>query len=157
LAVPNSFELEKRLTYRVSKLYSALARNWRHVGDTHDLPLREWRVLAAVAEAEQLSASDLVESSPLDKASVSRAVATLTKRGLISSRRDPDDRRVRVLALTASGRRVYERVAPLSAERHGALLAVLTRSEQRTLEQLLDRLNSRAEELLAESSSEPSA
>lgn len=148
-----TFELEARLTYRVSKLYSALARNWRHVGDAHDLPLREWRVLAAIAEARSLSASQLVESSPLDKASVSRAVATLKERSLISSRRDEADSRVRILSLTRAGKRVYERVAPDSAELHGSLLAALTQEEQKTLEGLLDRLIDRAEEQLEQAKS----
>jgi DNA-binding MarR family transcriptional regulator len=142
-----TFELEKRLTYRVSHLYSALARSWRDVGDAHDLPLREWRVLAAVAEGENLSASELVEDSPLDKASVSRAVAMLKGRGLISSRRDENDSRVRILTLTKAGVQIYKRVAPQSAERHRALLSVLTQEELGVLERLLDRLNSRATEL----------
>ncbi len=142
-----TFELETRLTYRISKLYSALARNWRHVGDAHDLPLREWRVLAAISEAGSLSASQLVEESPLDKASVSRAVATLKQRSLISSRRDENDSRVRILSPTAAGERIYQRVAPESAELHGALLSVLSQQEHRTLESLLDKLIERADEL----------
>lgn len=148
-----TFELETRLTYRISKLYSALSRNWRHVGDAHELPLREWRVLAAISESGSLSASQLVEQSPLDKASVSRAVATLKARSLITSQRDETDSRMRILSLTRAGKRVYERVAPESAELHGALLSVLTPAEHETLEHLLDRLIERATELTESHSS----
>ena len=146
------FDLEEMLTYQVSMLYSRLAlATSRQLARGFDLALREWRVLALLAKAESISASDLVSRSPMDKASVSRAVTNLVNRGLVSTRPDPQDARVRNLALTRAGWRMYERIAPLSVERQQALLSALTSTEQKTLFRVLDKLMTCANEFLEES------
>ncbi len=146
------FDLEQMLTYKVSLLYSRLALTTsRQLANQFDLALREWRVLALLGKAQPISASALVARSPLDKASVSRAVTNLEERGLVSAEPDPDDGRVRMLRLTRAGERLCERIAPLSVERHRALLSALTPGEQKTLFRALDKLLARANELLEES------
>jgi DNA-binding MarR family transcriptional regulator len=143
------FDLEQMLTYKVSLLYSRLAlATSRQLAQGFDLVLREWRVLALLARAESMSATTLVSRSPMDKASVSRAVTNLVDRGLISARPDPADARVRNLALTRAGRRVFERIAPLARERQRALLDALTPAERKTVFRALDKLIARANEFL---------
>lgn len=147
----HGFDLEKMLTYRLTTLSNRLyVGTTRQVESGFGLATREWRVLALLGKLEPVSASELVARSPMDKASVSRAVASLSKRGLVVVTPDPGDRRVQQLGMTNAGRKLYAQVAPLSLARHRALLAALTPKERVSIFAMLDKLIARADALLAE-------
>lgn len=147
---PPSFDLEKMLSYRVSMLFGRLSVGTsRQLVGSFDLALREWRVLALLAKLEPVSATALVARSPLDKASVSRAVANLTERDLVVAKPSDEDRRAQTLALTAEGRRLFHKIAPLSVERERLLLEGFSESERKALFRSLDKLIERSGELLA--------
>ena len=144
-----SYDIEAMLSYRVSSLYSLIqAGTARQLDGGFRLILREWRVLALLAKLEPVTASDLAARSPMDKASISRAVASLAKRDLIRSRPDDEDGRVQQLELTQEGRRLYARIAPVSQARNRDLLSALTASEQTAFFRSLDKLIARADALL---------
>jgi DNA-binding MarR family transcriptional regulator len=146
----SAFNLERMLTYRISMLYSLLYTGTTRQLTEHGLVTREWRVLALLGRHQSVSARDLVARSPMDKASVSRAVASLSTRRLIVSRSDPDDRRVQRLSLTPAGRKLYARIAPFSLERQRALLDALPPAERVAIFGTLDKLIARAQALLGE-------
>jgi DNA-binding MarR family transcriptional regulator len=155
LALP-FFDLEQTVSYRISTLYSRLSlATSRQLAAGFGLALREWRTLALLARHEPTSASTLVARSPMDKASVSRAVASLKRRRLIATRRGRGDARTQRLVLTQEGRRLYRRIAPLSAIRQTSLLSALTRGEHRALLRILDKLVARAGEMLEEGAAIP--
>lgn len=56
-----------------------------------------------------------------DRSTLSREIAPLVEAGLVEARLDPDDRRRRVLTLTASGRGRVKRALPLWAGAQQAL------------------------------------
>jgi DNA-binding MarR family transcriptional regulator len=153
---PLPFDLEQTVGYRISTLYSRLSLGTSRQLAGFGLVLREWRLLALLAKHEPASATALVARSPMDKASASRAVASLRRRRLIAARRDRSDARTQTLVLTAEGRRLYRRIAPLSAARQRALLAALTPAEHKAVLRILDRLIARAGELLGEGDAIPS-
>lgn len=135
-----SFDIENALTYRISQLFTRLSAGTTQDLATFGLVLREWRVMAMLARHEPLSASELVARSPLDKASVSRAIASLEQRELVSVAPSTEDARVKVLHLTDAGWDFYGQVAPRSVARQKALMGVLTVSERASLMSMLDRL-----------------
>ena len=75
--------LEDFLPYRLSvltnRVSSAIAR---HYSERFDLTVPEWRVMAVLGGAPDLSAREVAQKTAMDKVQVSRAVA-----GLIASRR----------------------------------------------------------------------
>jgi len=82
----------------------ALARMARQLErSSGDLNLAHYRVLAAVADGDE-RASRVAERLALGKPTVSAAVESLTKRGLLSREDAADDRRATTLALTPSGK-----------------------------------------------------
>lgn len=140
-----SFDIEQSLTFRISSLYGVLsAGTIQELSGTFGLAFREWRVMAILAKHEPLSASDLVARSPMDKASVSRAVSSLVRRKLVVVAQDESDARVKVLRLTEEGWDLYQRVAPRSVARQKALLSALTTSERESLYFMLDRIEKEA-------------
>jgi DNA-binding MarR family transcriptional regulator len=67
-----------------------------------DLNLAHYRVLSAIAEGSE-RASRVADRLALGKPTVSAAVESLTKRGLISREDAAEDRRATTLALTPAG------------------------------------------------------
>lgn len=134
------FDIENALTYRISQLFTRLSTGTTQDLASFGLVLREWRVMAMLARHEPLSASELVARSPLDKASVSRAISSLEQRDLVSVAPSTEDARVKVLHLTNAGWVLYGKIAPRSVARQKALMSVLTVSERASLMSMLDRI-----------------
>lgn len=138
------FDLEELLTFRISSIYSQLSAGTAQELAEFGLVLREWRVLAMLAKHAPISASELVARSPLDKASASRAVASLVERRLVTVTPSTEDARVKVLQLTDEGWALYGKVAPRSVARQKALMAALTPSERSLLASMLHRIEMEA-------------
>jgi DNA-binding MarR family transcriptional regulator len=82
----------------------ALARLARQLErSSGDLNLAHYRVLAAVADGDE-RASRVAARLALGKPTVSAAVESLTKRGLLAREDDGEDRRAATLTLTLAGK-----------------------------------------------------
>jgi DNA-binding MarR family transcriptional regulator len=82
----------------------ALARLARQLErSSGDLNLAHYRVLAAVADGDE-RASRVAARLALGKPTVSAAVESLSKRGLLAREDDGEDRRAATLTLTPAGR-----------------------------------------------------
>ena len=140
-SVADELRLEQFITYRLTALSNMLNRQMeRFLNQRFDISLPDWRVLANLGHFQDMSVRDLAARSRMDKALVSRAVARLVKRGFVSSRPDTRDGRLVVLALTESGREMYEAIMPLARKRQRRLLECLNDKERTTFEQALDKL-----------------
>lgn len=80
----------------------------------------------------------LAERLSCDPSNVTAFVDRLEESGLIERRVDPDDRRVKTLAMTEEGRRVRQEMATIIATYPPSLLA-LDPDEQRTMRDLLNK------------------
>ncbi len=108
------------------------------------LRVAEWRVLAIVAQSPGLSSQAIARRAVLDKISVSRAVAALRDRGLVTAGDDPDDRRAHRLALTAAGEGLYAAVVPAALALERRVIGCLSPAEQAQLTALLARVRDAA-------------
>ncbi len=70
------------------------------------LPPGQFPVLAALDRLGPLSVGELAQALGVTQPGVTRLVARLEADGIVGSTRDPDDRRVRTVALTDAGRRI---------------------------------------------------
>jgi DNA-binding MarR family transcriptional regulator len=142
--------IEHFVPHRVATLANLLALDAsRRYARRFGLAIREWRVLAVLGEGRPLSATEVSRRTAIDKGRASRAVASLTRRGLIERAPDAFDARRTMLRLSQKGRATYRRIAPLARAREGTLLAPLAPAERRALERLLAKLLSQAETMLA--------
>src|SRR5690242_2870729 len=76
-----------------------------------------------------LSQRDLADRLRLEKSTVSRMAAEMAAKGLLVRERDPDNRRLYRLRLTADGRALHRRVATSFHERYDRWIAAMTRVE----------------------------
>jgi len=115
----------------------------------------QWGVLRTLWRAEQARepAVRLVDLSArllVRPPSVTGVVNGLLRAGLVRSKTSARDRRVKQVCLTASGRRLVERVLEGHQERITALLGGLGPREQERLERLLAKLTVHLEGLQEE-------
>lgn len=140
--------LDRFLPYRLSILSNtvsaAIARLYE---ERFGITMLEWRIMAVLGLDAPLSASDVCERTRMDKVQVSRAVARLLDKGLVTRRTARDDRRRSVLTLSAKGARVYAEVAPMTAVWERKLLENLTDEELEALDALLSKLQEEADRL----------
>lgn len=79
---------------------------------SHGLTEQQWRVIRALAEYQQIDASELAKRSFLLAPSLTRILQFLEKEKLIKRSSDANDQRRSVFALTSKGRRLYGEVGP---------------------------------------------
>jgi DNA-binding MarR family transcriptional regulator len=82
----------------------------------------------------------LAASVPMDLGAASRQVRLLEDAGLVRRTRSPNDGRVALLALTADGRRVAERIRSVGVRHLEEALRGWSDVEERTLAHLMERL-----------------
>jgi DNA-binding MarR family transcriptional regulator len=84
-------------------------------------------------QEEPLSQQQLGEYLGLEKSTVSRLVDGLAAKGWVTREPSPDNRRVRIVALSAEGRAVAANVEQAMRNRHTVMLERLTPGEREAL------------------------
>jgi DNA-binding MarR family transcriptional regulator len=137
-------DLETLPSFLFVRLVGAIQRKvTRHYLEPADLTSPDWRVLGFLHRYGPAKSSHLTERTSLDKAQVSRTVAKLRAKRLVSVVADPSHARRTVLDLTASGRQLYARILPKAARAQQQLLLALAPAERRALYDALHKLQAR--------------
>lgn len=140
--------LDRFVPYRLSVLTNIVSVSIAHTYEREfGLSIPEWRVLAVLARYPNLSAIEVAERTAMDKVAVSRAVQSLLASRRLVRSYHKGDRRRSMLRLSAMGRAVYTRVAPLALKYERMLLNSLSASDRRALDRLIGRLIERARSL----------
>lgn len=106
----------------------------------HDLTPVQFAALAAVARQPGLDQRTLARTIGFDTSTIAGVVDRLERRALMQRHPDPDDRRVRRLALTPDGQALLAAVLPAMRRAQDRILAPLQADDRRRFMQLLDRL-----------------
>jgi DNA-binding MarR family transcriptional regulator len=134
-------ELEHFLPYRLSILSNTVSQSIANeYQDRFGLSMTEWRVMTILARFPEISASEVVQRTAMDKVAVSRAVARLVEAGRVSRGVHDGDKRRSVLQLSEAGWAIHDEVAPLARAHERELLARLDQDERQWLERILDKL-----------------
>ena len=112
--------------------------------------LTDFAVLEVLLHKGPLSMCEIAGKVLLANASTTSAVDRLARRGLVRRSADRQDRRVRVVDLTAEGRALARRLFTLHERDINTLVADLSSAERETIRASLKTLGLRAEALLAE-------
>ena len=124
---PAGFDLESFLPYRLSVTTNRVSRAFAaQYEQEFGISIPEWRAIAVLGAFAPLSSNEICERTAMDKAKVSRAVATLLKRGLIEREPHQTDQRLIQLTLSKAGRKIYEAIIP----RARAIEAEVTKAVQ---------------------------
>lgn len=148
-------DVTRNLTYRLLALTNSLGRSAaRDFAADIDMTVPEWRVLAVLGSRGALSLAALTRVLAVDKGWVSRTVAQLERRGLVSRTPDPAHERMFALTLTPSGVRMHIRGSAVSIARQKALESAFSKEELKALYEALARLQRVAESMEQRSTQE---
>lgn len=143
-----TLELENFLPYRLSILAQLVSESLHDLyAGPYRLSVTEWRVMAVLGRFAPLTASEVGLRTVMDKVAISRAVAGLTRRGLVERATDSADRRRASLKLSARGRTMHARIVPLALSYQERLYEGLSTEERRQFDRLSDRLFAHARNL----------
>jgi homoprotocatechuate degradation regulator HpaR len=103
---------------------------------------QQWRVLRALNEVEEMDAGALAAAICLHMPSMSRILVDLVERKLIK-KQNGIDRRLRTARITAQGRALVERLAPLSEGEYHKIQAAIGADHYQQLMRSLDEIISK--------------
>ena len=132
---------DSSLFFKLVRVVNLTARPFvETLSRAHRLSLNEWRVMVVLANHPGVAASDLAQATGLDKMSISRAIAALSRGGRLLKKPDAHDGRRTLLWLNAEGQRVFEFLGTLAKERERQLFGRIDALELQQLERGIDRL-----------------
>jgi DNA-binding MarR family transcriptional regulator len=125
----------------LAPLLRELAAAERPVLDEHGLSMWGYSVLLALDHAPMRTQAALAEAINADKTRIIPTLDELQDRGYIERRPDPDDRRVRLLAITDAGRAVKDAAQQAIQRGEDRWLSQLPANERAVFLRVLRRLS----------------
>lgn len=144
-------KLEDFLPHRLNVLSSLVSMALTRVyGRRYGIGIPEWRVLVTLGEYGVMTGKALGTRTHMHKTKVSRAVAQLEQRKLVTRRANRADLREAFLSLTQAGRAVYDEAAPIALEFTERLSEAVAPGDRAAFDRAVARLTERSAELVAE-------
>jgi DNA-binding MarR family transcriptional regulator len=106
-----------------------------------DLSMAEWRLLLVLSDTKSLNVGELSEVADLDKAAVSRSLAVLEERKLVSVEQTRTRGRAAIARLTAGGRKLSAQLMQVSRARQERLFKNFAGADKERLNALLHQLS----------------
>lgn len=136
--------LETFLPYRLNRLADLVSREFSQIyRSRHGMTRPEWRAFATLGQFGTATATDIVNHSSMHKTKVSRAVASLEKRGWLMRTPDTADRRTEHLTLSPAGRKIYGKLVALAKSYEAEFLARISGADADAIQRGLDALETR--------------
>jgi len=109
--------------------------------EAHDVSMWGYVVLNALDQSPVRTQAALAEAIGADKTRIIPTLDELQQKGYIERRPDPEDRRVRLLEITPSGREVKDAVQADIQRGEERWLSALTAQEREVFLRALERMN----------------
>lgn len=144
-------KLEQFLPYRLNVVASLVSQALSRIyADRYGIGVPEWRVLVTLGQHGLMTGKAIGSHSHMHKTKVSRAVALLEQRKLITRRPNRADLREAFLTLTPAGRAMYDDLAPIALNFASRLFEAVDLADRAAFERAVDRLIERSSKLAAE-------
>ena len=115
MTTPPDFDLNAFLPYRLNAAASRISRAFAdRYREEFGISIPEWRVLAHLHHAGDVSVRDIEARVDMEKSKVSRAASRLETAGYITKAVNDQDRRLLALRLTPEGRALVARLLPVA-------------------------------------------
>jgi DNA-binding MarR family transcriptional regulator len=143
-----ALKLEEFLPYRLNVCASLVSHALSRIyADRYKIGVPEWRVLVTLGQFGAMTAKSIGAHSHMHKTKVSRAVALLERRKLVTRRANRADLREAFLSLTGTGRDIYNELAPIALDFARTLLETVDAADRAALDRALKKLSERSAQL----------
>ena len=134
------FQLDRHVFYWLTQVIGARDRELAQGLKDFGLRVPEWRALAALYAKRRSTMSELADLATIDRTTLTRTIDRMSDAGWLARQADAADMRVTRLALTAAGKRMFERIWPAVRELNELALAGVPKSEIEVLHRVLARM-----------------
>jgi DNA-binding MarR family transcriptional regulator len=142
----HAFDLASLLGYRLQRLSSAIgALAQQESLEVSGLSLPEYRVLVVLQNLGVAGVVALQKAMLIDKAWISRTLASLVQKKLVTSQADAGDARRTLFRATAKGERAAEALMERAFQRQERILQGFSAKEVQQLLTYLDRIQANVE------------
>lgn len=138
MALPEPLRLESQICLSLYSATNALIRAYRHLLEPLGLTYPQYLVMLALWEADHQSVKGICSGTRLETGTVTPLLKRLEAKGLIERARSRTDERMRVISLTAEGRKLRRRAESVPAGL--ACLELLSADEGAEIKRLAERL-----------------
>jgi DNA-binding MarR family transcriptional regulator len=107
-------ELANRLFFRLYQCANMLHKTGSRAVEAEGLTTQQWAVLGALSREDVergMSIGDLAKYLMVSRQNLAGLIGRMERDGHVAIAADPDDRRSRIVTMTASGRRVWQVLA----------------------------------------------
>jgi DNA-binding MarR family transcriptional regulator len=138
----SEFELEQSYAYQAYLLARALRKDFFRIVRSNGIDLfpEQWFALYYIVNQPGLSQSELAVFSFEDRPSLSRSLATMTKKGLIRAFRDTNDARVLRYEVTSLGEDVFQDMIGVMNKERKRVFSGLTDADFQQFRKIVDTL-----------------
>ena len=144
-------KLEAFLPYRLNVVASLTSHALSRIyAERYGIGVPEWRVLVTLGQYGMMTGKAIGEHSHMHKTKVSRAVAVLEERKLLTRKTNRADLRESLLTLTPAGVAIYQDLAPVALDFARRLSDAIEPADRSAFERAVDRLTERSAKLAAE-------
>ena len=145
-----AFDLDRHVFFWLTQVIGARDRELAQGLKDDGLRVPEWRALAAMYARKHCTMSQLADLATIDRTTLTRTVDRMQDSGWLERLADEQDMRVTRLALTASGRRMFERIWPQVQRLNDLALEGLPKSDIQSLQRILEHMRSNLEAYVGE-------
>src|SRR4051812_46078668 len=138
--------LEEFLPHRLNVLSSLVSQALTQVYGRYGIGIPEWRVLVTLGQFGTMTGKAIGAHTHMHKTKVSRAVAQLEGRKLVTRKANRADLWEAFLSLTSAGRAVYEELAPRAREFTDRLSEVVNTADRAVFDRAMAKLTARSAE-----------
>ena len=131
--------MRQNLSYRISIIHSLLGRRTTGIYASRRLTSHQWKVLSILYTWPPMHAARIVDLVPLDKASISRAITGLIKRGLATRKLRPATGAICVV-LTPASTKMYRAMEQELDEIQRETFKALEEREQTAFFAIIDEI-----------------
>jgi DNA-binding MarR family transcriptional regulator len=136
----NEFERESSFGWLLNVVANHASKEFDQRLKEKGLTLALWPTLMCLWEKEGINQREIAQMSKVESSTTTRTIDKLETLGLVERQPDPDSRRSFKIYLTEEGRALKKEVIHLPLEVNQQLLTPLTKHEQATMVQLLQKL-----------------
>jgi DNA-binding MarR family transcriptional regulator len=139
------FTLTRSPSHLLHRAQQMAAEHFSSLFNDPDLTLRQFAVLAALAERTDLTQTDLVRATGIDRSTLADMVGRMEKRHLVARERSASDKRAKLVRLTNRGRAKLLEAAPHAMAADQMLMAALPKPRRQTFLDVLGLLAAAAD------------
>jgi DNA-binding MarR family transcriptional regulator len=144
-------KLDQFLPYQLQVVATLMSQALSRVyARRYHLGIPEWRVLVVLGQFGWMNGKAICAHTHMHKTKVSRAVANLERRKLLARRANRADMRESLVALTTTGRTIYDELAPNAVAFSHRLTEILAPNDRDAFARALKQLTDRSAQLVAE-------